>query len=40
VPCQDGLSHHPDEWATSEDLADGTTLMLRAVMALDQREIL
>jgi N-carbamoyl-L-amino-acid hydrolase len=33
VPCRDGLSHHPDEYVTSEQAAAGATVLLDAVLA-------
>ena len=35
VPCVDGRSHAPDEFATSEDIALGAAVLLDAVRALD-----
>ena len=35
VPCKDGRSHAPDEFATTEDIALGTAVLLDAVLALD-----
>lgn len=32
IPCQDGLSHHPDEFATAEDLKMGVELLSRFLM--------
>jgi beta-ureidopropionase / N-carbamoyl-L-amino-acid hydrolase len=37
VPCRDGRSHAPDEFATTEDIALGTAVLLDAVKALDTR---
>jgi N-carbamoyl-L-amino-acid hydrolase len=35
VPCVDGRSHAPDEFATSDDIALGAAVLLDAVLALD-----
>ena len=35
VPCKDGRSHSADEFATTEDIALGTAVLLDAVKALD-----
>lgn len=32
IPCKDGLSHHPDEYATVEDLKMGSELLARYLM--------
>ncbi|ANU24171.1 M20 family metallo-hydrolase [Planococcus donghaensis] len=32
IPCKDGLSHHPDEYATAEDLKMGSELLARYLM--------
>ncbi|MDN5709541.1 MAG: M20/M25/M40 family metallo-hydrolase, partial [Planococcus sp. (in: firmicutes)] len=32
IPCKDGLSHHPDEFATAEDLKMGVELLSRFLM--------
>ena len=37
VPCKDGRSHAPDEFATTEDIALGTAVLLDAVRALDMK---
>lgn len=37
VPCADGRSHSPEEFATSEDVALGASVLLDAVMALDTK---
>jgi N-carbamoyl-L-amino-acid hydrolase len=37
VACKDGRSHAPDEFATAEDIALGTAVLLEAVKALDTR---
>ena len=36
VPCVDGRSHSPDEFATTEDIALGAAVLLNAVIALDK----
>ncbi|KKB82697.1 allantoate amidohydrolase [Devosia limi DSM 17137] len=37
VPCVDGRSHSPDEFAATEDIALGAAVLLNAVIALDQK---
>ena len=37
VPCVDGRSHAPDEFATTEDIALGAAVLLEAVLALDTK---
>lgn len=37
VPCKDGRSHSPDEFATTEDIALGAQVLLEAVIALDKQ---
>jgi len=37
VPCVDGRSHSPDEFAATEDIALGAAVLLDAVIALDQK---
>jgi N-carbamoyl-L-amino-acid hydrolase len=37
VPCVDGRSHSPDEFATTEDIALGAAVLLDAVKALDTK---
>ena len=37
VPCADGRSHTPDEFATSDDIALGAAVLLDAVLALDTK---
>lgn len=32
IPCKDGLSHHPDEYATAEDMKMGAELLARYLM--------
>ncbi|WP_375449606.1 Zn-dependent hydrolase [uncultured Devosia sp.] len=36
VPCLDGRSHTPDEFATADDIALGARVLLDAVLALDK----
>lgn len=36
IPCKDGLSHHPDEFATAEDLKMGVELLARFLMEATQ----
>jgi N-carbamoyl-L-amino-acid hydrolase len=35
IPCRDGRSHTPKEWASKEQCAAGTQTLLRAVLELD-----
>ena len=37
VPCVDGRSHSPDEFATAEDIALGAQVLLDAVLSLDKK---
>jgi N-carbamoyl-L-amino-acid hydrolase len=37
VPCRDGRSHAPDEFATTDDIALGAAVLLDAVLALDTK---
>lgn len=37
VPSQGGISHAPDEFTTAEDCIAGATVLLNAVLALDER---
>lgn len=37
VPCRDGRSHAPDEWADINDIALGASVLLEAVVALDRQ---
>jgi N-carbamoyl-L-amino-acid hydrolase len=37
VPCVDGRSHTPDEFASTEDIASGTAVLFDAVVALDKK---
>ncbi|HEV7276004.1 MAG TPA: Zn-dependent hydrolase [Devosiaceae bacterium] len=36
IPCRDGRSHTPEEWAETEDIALGAAVLLEAVQALDR----
>ena len=36
VPCRDGRSHAPDEFTTTEAIAQGAAVLLDAVIALDK----
>jgi beta-ureidopropionase / N-carbamoyl-L-amino-acid hydrolase len=36
VPCRDGKSHTPQEWADRDAIAKGAAVMLRTVNALDR----
>ena len=35
MPCRDGQSHAPDEWAETDDIAPGAAVLLEAVRVLD-----
>ncbi len=35
IPCLDGRSHSPDEWAETDDIALGAAVLLEAVRRLD-----
>jgi beta-ureidopropionase / N-carbamoyl-L-amino-acid hydrolase len=37
IPCKDGLSHTPEEWATQEAVAAGAQVLLEAVLEVDSR---
>ena len=37
VPCVDGRSHAPDEFAATDDIALGAAVLLDAVLALDSK---
>jgi N-carbamoyl-L-amino-acid hydrolase len=37
IPCRDGRSHTPEEWAEPEALANGANTLVAAVQMLDQR---
>jgi N-carbamoyl-L-amino-acid hydrolase len=34
VPCKDGISHHPDEYSSPIQLADGTKVLTATVYSL------
>ena len=36
VPCKDGLSHHPEEWCSKQDCANGTDVIIQSVLRFDQ----
>ena len=36
IPCKDGRSHTPEEWATAEALAAGTEVLLEAILEVDR----
>jgi N-carbamoyl-L-amino-acid hydrolase len=36
VPCRDGRSHVPEEWADTTDIALGAAVLLETVLKLDQ----
>jgi N-carbamoyl-L-amino-acid hydrolase len=36
VPCRDGRSHTPEEWAEPEAIAAGAAVLLEAVIAFDR----
>jgi beta-ureidopropionase / N-carbamoyl-L-amino-acid hydrolase len=35
IPCKEGRSHTPDEWATADAVADGTRVLLEAILRVD-----
>ena len=35
VPCKDGKSHTPEEWANIDDIARGTEVLGRSLLKLD-----
>ncbi|CAK9785201.1 amidase [Cutaneotrichosporon oleaginosum] len=37
IRCRDGISHHPSEYATPEDIAVGTEVLLQAVLAYERK---
>jgi len=37
VPCREGRSHTPEEWATPEALAAGAATLLETIIRLDTR---
>ena len=38
VPCRDGRSHSPDEWAEAEAIALGTDVLIETIRRLDARQ--
>lgn len=36
VPCKDGRSHSADEWAETDDIALGATVLFNAIQAMDK----
>ena len=38
VPSKDGISHSPDEYSSPKDMANGVTVLLRTILALDKQE--
>lgn len=37
VPCQDGLSHHPEEFCSADDCVTGASVILQAVIRYDRK---
>lgn len=37
IPCREGRSHCPEEWASPEDIARGAEVLARALQLLDER---
>lgn len=37
VPSKDGLSHSPDEYSSAMDMANGATVLLHTILALDKQ---
>jgi N-carbamoyl-L-amino-acid hydrolase len=37
VPCRDGRSHAPEEWAEPADCANGTRVLAETLLLLDQK---
>ncbi len=37
VPCNDGVSHHPEEWSEKDDCAIGASVLMGAVLRHDQK---
>jgi N-carbamoyl-L-amino-acid hydrolase len=35
IPCKEGRSHTPDEWAKPDAVADGTRVLLEAILRVD-----
>ena len=38
VPSKDGISHSPDEYSSPKDMANGVTVLLRTILALDKQD--
>ena len=38
VPSKDGISHSPDEYSSPKDMANGVTVLLHTILALDKQE--
>ena len=38
VPCRDGRSHSPDEWAEAAAIARGTDVLIETIRRLDRRQ--
>ena len=36
IPCRNGVSHRPDEYAAPEDIARGTLILAETLAALSQ----
>jgi N-carbamoyl-L-amino-acid hydrolase len=36
IPCKDGRSHTPEEWATADALAAGTEVLFEAILEVDR----
>jgi beta-ureidopropionase / N-carbamoyl-L-amino-acid hydrolase len=36
IPCKDGRSHTPEEWATAEALTAGAEVLLEAILEVDR----
>lgn len=36
VPCREGISHNPTEWASPEDCEIGAQVLLQSVLKYDQ----
>jgi ureidoglycolate amidohydrolase len=37
IPCRDGYSHRPDEYASTEDIAQGTLVLAETLASLSAR---
>jgi len=35
IPCKEGRSHTPEEWASADAVADGTRVLLDAILKVD-----